>query len=159
MSPLIRGITIPLLLLPLILAICALIFRQSLLNIPVIFLILLYAFVWLWCRPYKFVLTSHNLQIVFPVWCRQIPMQSISNTRIISAKTFKQEFGWAIRIGVGGLWGGFGWLWTQNKGFVEFYISQTDNLFLIEHSNGNNLLITPTKPQEMLQIMQERRNS
>jgi hypothetical protein len=30
-----------------------------------------------------------------------------------------------LRIGVGGLWGVFGWLWTR-RGLVEVYVSRTD---------------------------------
>jgi hypothetical protein len=92
------------------------------------------------------------------MWSRNIPIERVSNIRIITAKTFMKEFGWAIRIGAGGLWGGFGWLWTKNKGFVEFYISTTNYLVIIEHSNKKNLLITPNNPEQMLKIIQEIRS-
>lgn len=158
MSPLIRGITIILLLLPIIFGIIGILFKQSALNLTAILLILIYSFVWLVCKPSQFIITSNNLQIVFPVWSRNIPIERISNIRIITAKTFTKEFGWAIRIGAGGLWGGFGWLWTKKKGFVEFYISTTDYLIIIEHSNQKKLLITPNNPEQMLKIIQEIRS-
>jgi hypothetical protein len=58
-----------------------------------------------------------------------------------------------MRIGVGGLWGGFGWLWTAKKGFLEFYISRAEGLILIELRQGNPLLITPENPERFRELL------
>lgn len=47
-----------------------------------------------------------------------------------------------MRIGIGGLWGGFGWLWP-GRGLVNFYVSRSDGLVLIERMSARPLLITP----------------
>ena len=63
-----------------------------------------------------------------------------------------QELGKTMRIGVGGLWGGFGWLWTR-RGLVNFYVSRSDGLVLIERRTARPILITPEKPEMMLQAL------
>lgn len=57
-----------------------------------------------------------------------------------------------MRVGVGGLWGGFGWLWTQRQGALEFYISRSTGLVLLERPAGRSLLITPDRPAEFVAI-------
>lgn len=56
-----------------------------------------------------------------------------------------------MRIGAGGLWGGFGWLWTSRKGMVEFYVSRTDGFVLITRPNHLDILITPSTPEAFLE--------
>ena len=59
----------------------------------------------------------------------------------------------AGRIGVGGLWGGFGWLWTRGRGMVEFYVSRTDGLVIVERRGGRALLFTPQDPEEFVDAL------
>ncbi len=155
MSPLIKGFTIALWLLPLFFGILTLVSRESILLIIFIILITLYGAVWLWCRPTRFVVSDNYIEIVFPGWRRLIPMQDVSGIRIINKDTFGQEFGWAVRIGVGGLWGGFGWLWTNRGGFLEFYISQLDEFVLISRLKGKSLLITPVNPSQLVETVEQ----
>jgi hypothetical protein len=42
----------------------------------------------------------------------------MSTARLISVLS---EVGWSMRVGAGGLWGGFGWLWTERRGIVQMY--------------------------------------
>lgn len=153
MSPFIKVLTILLWLLPLFFGLLAVVSHDWSTGIIFLFLIAIYGAVWLWCRPSHFAVERNYLEIVFPGWQRRIPMQDISNIRIINQETFRQEFGWTIRIGVGGLWGGFGWLWTSRRGFLEFYISQVDRFILIERLTGNNLLITPENRSQFLETI------
>jgi hypothetical protein len=153
MSPTIKGMTIVVLVLPLIFGVWALITHEPVSGGVFLFLIALYGSVWVWCRPYRFVITHSYLEIVFPGWRRRIPVGDISCIRLINKETFCQEFGWAIRIGVGGLWGGFGWLWTGKRGLVEFYISQLNEFVLVERSQGKSLLITPENPNQLVEAV------
>ena len=155
MSPLIKGLTIALWLLPLFFGTLTLEEREWVMLIIFLILITLYGAVWLWCRPSRFVVSDNYIEIVFPGWRRPIPMQDVSGVRIISKETFGIEFGWAVRIGVGGLWGGFGWLWTYRGGFLEFYISQLDEFVLISRLKGNSLLITPVNPYQLVETVSE----
>jgi len=108
------------------------------------FLFVLYGTVWLFCRPKGFEISGDALAIAFPAWTRKIPLRTIQGVSELGAADFKKRYGWAMRIGVGGLWGGFGWLWTSRGGYVEFYVSRTDGLVMIERADGNNILITPS---------------
>jgi len=52
--------------------------------------------------------------------------------RILDKPDVKKELGSALRIGVGGLFGGFGLLWTSRRGLIRFYIARLDNFVMID---------------------------
>ena len=158
MSSLIRGITIFLWLLPLLLGGIAFHFHLFSLAIVALLLIVLYGVIWSGCRPSRFLLTPQSFEIIFPLWRRRIPLSDVARISHINGGQFQQQFGWALRIGVGGLWGGFGWLWTSRKGLVEFYISQLSQFILIERYAGHPLLITPTNPNQLISMLKKLRN-
>jgi hypothetical protein len=155
MSPLILWLTGFLCLVPAGLAAAALATGSRVLWIPALGTALLYAGVWLACRPSRFVVSEQGLDLVFPVWTRSIAAGDLTGVRLVSAEAFRAEFGRALRIGVGGLWGGFGWLWTSQRGFVEFYVSRTDGLVFAERRSGRPLLLTPEQPAAMVRALTE----
>ena len=155
MSPLIKGVTIALWLLPLFFGVNALWTRSLEIGIIFVFLIALYVAVWLFCRPSQFVIDPDNLEIQFPLWRRKVPIKDISTVHIDDRTDFEREFGWAVRIGVGGLWGGFGWLWTQRQGLIEFYISRLDRFIVINRLTEKTLVITPSNSSLFLNTLRE----
>jgi len=58
-----------------------------------------------------------------------------------------------MRVGAGGLWGAFGWLWTTKRGTVQMYISRTDNFVWIERRSERPWLITPERPEQFVAAM------
>jgi hypothetical protein len=58
-----------------------------------------------------------------------------------------------MRVGAGGLWGGFGWLWTQRRGIVQMYVSRTDDFVWIERPGERSWLITPERPKAFVRAM------
>lgn len=154
MSPLIRGLTLILLALPPIFGVWAIISNQPVAFLVFWLLIGLYGATWLGARPSHFEISQDAIQIVFPIWRRWLPMKDIAQVRVLTMAGFQQELGFAIRIGVGGLWGGCGWLWTTRRGFVEFYISTLDDFVLIERSNGSCILISPEYPDRFADAFQ-----
>jgi hypothetical protein len=58
-----------------------------------------------------------------------------------------------MRVGAGGLWGGFGWLWTQRRGIVQMYISRTDGFVWIERIGDRPWLITPDEPEKFVRAL------
>lgn len=142
MSGPIRLMTAYLLLLPLLFLVCAWFFLSSLALVALL-LAALYAWVWVRFRPTEFVIGSDRLEIRWPLKHRSIPQSSIAKVQVINAHQLRQEMGWALRIGAGGLWGGFGWLWTKNRGLVQMYVSRTEDLVLIERTIDRPLLTTP----------------
>lgn len=159
MSPLIRGLTIAVLSLPIVLLGMAFVLQNVRLAGIAALLALLYAGVWLGCRPVYFRVTDRHLVIVFPVWQRVIPLATITQTQLLNLDQFQQRCGHlALRVGVAGLWGGFGWLWTNKAGWLEFYVSRADQMVLVERSGHLPVLITPQSPDHFIDVLGARRD-
>ncbi len=151
MSRLIIGLTTIVLALPVIFIVVGLLSPvRSVLWGAAAFVVVLCAAVWLFCRPTRFEISSGALALIWPLRRRVIPRTNIASARVIGRGELRKELGWAIRVGVGGLWGGFGSLWTSRRGSVEFYVSRTDGLVWIERRDGRPLLITPANPEGFL---------
>lgn len=146
MSPLVLTLTVLLLALPLAF-LAGPLFGKRLLPIPALFLIVIYAWVWLRFRPSRFIVRRGALQVIWLLKRREIPREDISNVRVVDRQALKREIGWGMRIGAGGLWGGFGWLWTKRRGIVQMYVSRTDRFVWIERAGGRPWLITPERPE------------
>ena len=104
--------------------------------------LVLYAAVWLFWRPTAFEVDGSGLRILWPLRVRTIPAREIAEAAVLSREAFRREFGWGMRIGAGGLWGGFGWLYTS-KGLLGLYVSRTDRVVLVRLRTGRPLLVTP----------------
>jgi hypothetical protein len=146
MSPLVLTLTLLLLALPLTFFVGAL-FGRRLLVVPGVLIITIYAWVWLRFRPGRFTVHHGGLQVIWPLKRREIPREDISNVRILDRHELKREIGWGMRIGAGGLWGAFGWLWTKRRGIVQMYVSRTDRFVWIERAGRRPWLITPERPE------------
>jgi hypothetical protein len=155
MDGLIRGLTVFLLALPAVLALAGAASGQQRPLLAVAGLMaLVYVAVWLWWRPTRFELSEDSLDIVFPARRKSTPRSAIVSARPFTVQSMRSELGFPLRIGVGGLWGGFGWLWTTRRGLVEFYVSRTDGMVFIERRGAHPLLITPADPEELLRALQ-----
>ncbi|HOK77157.1 MAG TPA: PH domain-containing protein [Verrucomicrobiota bacterium] len=152
MSLLIRALTVLLLALPPVLVVYALLGKRML-AWPAAFLIGLYALVWLWFRPIRFVVHRGGIRVVWPLRHCEIPREDIASARVVDRRELQSEIGFALRIGVGGLWGGFGWLWTTRRGLVRMYITRTDRFVWIERVGGRLWLITPENPDEFVRAL------
>ncbi len=120
----------------------------------VLTLLAIYATVWFYWRPGSFLVSAQGLEVIFPLRRRFTAASDITGCRLVSREEFKSHFGRAARVGAGGLWGGFGLLWTQHQGWVEFYVSRCDDFLLIERQNQKPLLISPERPEEMLAALE-----
>jgi hypothetical protein len=152
MSPLIRVLTLVLLALPPALAVIS-ISDTRLLAVPALFLAATYAWIWLRFRPSRFVVHSQVLEVIWPLKHRELSCDEISNVRLVDGQTLRTETGWAMRIGAGGLWGGFGWLWTKRKGMVQMHVSRTDGFVWIDRKAGRPWLITPENPEAFVRAL------
>ena len=102
----------------------------------------LYASVWLWWRPSAFEVSPAGLRIQWPLRARSIRARDLAEGVVLTRDAFRREFGWGMRIGAGGLWGGFGWLYTR-KGLLDLYVSRTDRVVLVRLHAGRPLLVSP----------------
>jgi hypothetical protein len=114
------------------------------------FFALIYAWIWFRFRPTAFVITPNTLEIIWPMKRRSISRSGIQAVRLVDSAMLKREIGRGARVGAGGLWGGFGWLWTSRRGIVQMYISRTDYLVWIERGNERPWLISPERPVEFV---------
>ncbi len=110
------------------------------------FILVLYAFTRAWLRPRRFVLTDQSLRIEWPLRTRVVQRASIGAAEAIAPREFRATYGWGMRFGAGGLWGGFGLLVTRN-GTLAMYISRLDGLVLVPVQGDRTLLITPKDPE------------
>lgn len=152
MDTMIRNITLVLLALPVLFVLSA-VFSRAFLIAPTILVVAIYFWIWLRFRPTQFVVRQDVLEVIWPLKRRQIARDTIADVRIINGCDLKQQVGWGMRVGAGGLWGGFGWLWTQRRGIVQMYISRINELVWIDRTTGRPWLISPERPQEFVQAL------
>jgi hypothetical protein len=152
MSPFIRWLTVALMSIPVLFLLSPLFLQgQPMWSGVGLVLAGLYGAIWIWWRPTRFDLSPGGVHIIFPGRRRTIALREVARCRPVTREDFRGEFGLPIRIGAGGLWGGFGWLWTSKRGLVDFYISRTDGLVLLERRSARPILITPENPRGMVE--------
>jgi hypothetical protein len=155
MSPSILVLTGVLLALPLAFLGLAALLMPLLLG-PAVFILAIYAWIWLRYRPTAFVVHPRALEVTWPLRRREIPHDDISAVRVIDRQTLRRETGWGVRVGAGGFFGGFGYLWTTNRGLVRMYVSRTDRFVWIERKSDRPWLITPDQPDAFVRAMAAR---
>jgi Bacterial PH domain len=152
MSPLILVLTLILLAIPFAF-LASIAVGRSLLSAPALLVIGIYAWVWLRFRPSTFIVRPDAIEVEWPLKRRRIPRDDIAGVRLLQQGELRREVGWGARLGAGGLWGGFGWLWTSRRGIVQMYISRTDQFVWIERKNSRPWLITPEEPEAFVRAV------
>jgi hypothetical protein len=117
------------------------------------FVALVYGSVYFVFRPTRFEVDDAALRIVWPVRARRIAKASITEARRLSSAAFRKEYGYGMRIGAGGLWGGFGLLRTKRATF-SMWISRTDDFVIVRLNDGRPLLLTPEEPVAFVEAVQ-----
>jgi hypothetical protein len=145
MSPLFAWMTYALFGLPVALLSAPLVTGEYVLAAPGLLVIGIYAWIWLWFRPTRFEVSSAGVDVVWRLRRERIPREAIVATRPIDRAALRQEAGWGMRVGAGGVWGAFGWLWTTKRGIVRMYISRLDGLVWME-TTDRPWLVTPAQP-------------
>ena len=117
------------------------------LTLPALLMAAVYAWVWLRFRPQAFVVRPDALEVIWPLKRERVPFAAMSDIQLIDRHELRRRTGYAIRVGAGGLWGGFGWLWSTRRGVIRMYISRVDQFVWIECSGNRPWLITPERPE------------
>jgi Bacterial PH domain len=120
---------------------------------PGLLVIALYMWIWLRFRPSEFVIGPQALEVLWPLKRRVILRSDIAAVRMVDRQELRELIGWGMRVGAGGLWGGFGWLWTSRRGIVQMYVSRTNDFVWIERKNDRPWLITPERPLDFVQAL------
>lgn len=159
MSWLIAGLTYPLLALPVVFAALAAAGSgpaASVLGLTAVFVALIYAFIWTFMRPTRLVLTDRELRVEFPLRVRRYDRRTLTGARALTSRELRAEAGWAMRIGAGGLWGGFGALATQRRGTLDMYITRHDRFVLVERGPLPGLLLSPDPEERFVAMLAAR---
>ncbi|RIK07260.1 MAG: hypothetical protein DCC49_10525 [Acidobacteria bacterium] len=114
-----------------------------------VFIVGTFAWTWVRFRPTTFVLGSNAMEVIWPAKRRQVTYASMRSVRIATSRELKDLVGFGMRVGAGGLWGAFGWLWTTKRGIVQMYISRLDRFVWIERDD-RPWLITPERPDDFV---------
>jgi len=109
---------------------------------------LLYLGVYLYSRPLRFEVDEQALTVVWCVRRRRIARSAVRSVTPLGMEGFK------ARIGVGGLWGMFGWLWTSQEGLLDVYVSRTDGWVIAEIEGARPLVLSPERPAEFVAVLQ-----
>ena len=100
-----------------------------------------------------FVVHPRTLEVTWPLKRREIPRDDIQAVRVIDRPTLRREVGWGMRVGAGGLFGAFGYLWTTKRGLVRMFVSRTDRFVWIERKSERPWLITPDQPDAFVRAL------
>jgi hypothetical protein len=152
MCRVIRALTLALAAVAVSLAIAAAL-GARVLAVPAVLLLLGYAWVWTRFRPTAFIVHPEALEIEWPLKRRRIARAEISAVRLMARPELRREVGWGMRIGAGGLWGGFGWLWTSRRGIVQLHVSRLDRFVWIERGTARPWLLTPESPEAFVRAL------
>jgi hypothetical protein len=149
MCPFLRRLTIVLLLLPVVFVVAGVAGPHALLLAALV-LLLTYGWIWSRFRPTTFVVHADSLEVIWPLKRVRIPRDGISSVRQVDRQELRRAVGWGMRVGAGGLWGGFGWLWTSRRGIVQMYVSRLDRFVWIERGKERPWLITTERTEEFV---------
>jgi hypothetical protein len=152
MCPLLRRLTLVMAALPPVLLVAGMVGPRALL-VPAMLVLLIYGWVWARFRPSAFVVQPDSLEVIWPLKRRRIPRAEVSSARVVDPEELRREVGWGMRVGAGGLWGGFGWLWTSRRGIVQMYVSRLDRFVWIERGRKRPWLITPDRAEEFVRAL------
>ena len=118
------------------------------------FLVSIVASVWLLFRPLWFDLSPRGLHIRWPLRWKLIPLARIKGAEIASAAEMTSRYGSGVRVGAGGLWGGFGYR-TSNQGLLHMYISRVDYVVLVHVRHDKPWILTPRDPERFVATLRE----
>jgi Bacterial PH domain len=152
MCPLIRRLTLIMAAVPVVFLVAGAA-GARVLFVPAMLVLVIYAWVWARFRPTAFVVHPDNVEVIWPLKRRRIPRAQISDVRVVDGQELRRDVGWGVRVGAGGLWGGFGWLWTSRRGIVQMYVSRLDRFVWIERGRERPWLITPDRPEEFVRTL------
>ena len=112
--------------------------------IPVIFLLAIFF------APIKYRITESEILVKRLGPDVVIPIKNIKDIRRVD----KQAVGFCLRTwGVGGFCGSYGRFYSFKLGEFRGYLTNRENLIFIKTSNNENVMISPEKPDEFLDIV------
>jgi hypothetical protein len=99
--------------------------------------------VWVFYKPKGFVVDKDSFVIEFPMRRITVERSAIVRARALSRAELRETLGFALRVGVGGLFGVFGLLWTSKLGWVRIYATSSAGWLLVESRSQKPLIVSP----------------
>jgi hypothetical protein len=126
--------------------------------VPLIFAVLLGVFIaaaFLFA-PQSYTLTESAVIINRPVFRLKIPFESIVQMRRLD----KKDLGSVMRVaGMGGLFGFWGQFQSSTIGSFKCYMTNNDRLVLLQNSAGENIILSPSNPNDFIETAMQSKNS
>jgi hypothetical protein len=145
------GVTVPL---PFVLLAVGARFPAPLLEGVGVLFLALWGFIWFYMRPSHFEVGPAGLLVRWPWRSEFVPRHALAGAEVLSRREVKKRYGHAMRVGAGGLGGGFGLAWTR-KGFLRFYVSRIDRFVVVHCREGRDWMITPADPERFVAAIQD----
>jgi hypothetical protein len=114
-------------------------------------ILLMYVAILAYARPLRFELSDAGLCIVWPIRRLQIPWAEIEAVELVDRESFRSRYGYGMRVGSGGLFGAFGWLYASGRRF-HLYISRIDTWVLVHMRQGESWILTPEMQLDFLSL-------
>lgn len=111
------------------------------------------ALIWLYLRPSRYIVDDDGVTILWHLRRLRIPRADIEGASTIGRELLRRDFGWSARVGVGGLFGTFGLLWTSKRGWMSAYATTTQHWVLLERRDGRPILISPERPDDFVRAI------
>lgn len=108
---------------------------------------------WVYLRPSRFVVADEGMRIEWPLRTLEIERSAITHVRTMPRTEMGAVFGRTFRVGLGGLFGNFGLLWTSNRGWVSAYLTSRDTFVFVERKGARPMLISPAEPEEFVRAL------
>lgn len=158
MSPVIRGLTYAIFPLPALFLGIGLLgdtpARPIMLGVGLA-LVALWLGIWVYARPSRFEIDCAELRIVWPIRRARISRRDVASAKVVDLPGFRADFGQPVRIGAGGLFGTFGWLWGPRAGLLDVYVTNLGPWVVVERRAGRPLIISPADPEGFLRALGE----
>lgn len=148
-----RGLTAVTLPLPIVLLAVGARFPTPLLDLFGVVILALWSFIWFYLRPSHFEVGPAGLRVRWPWRSELVPRRELAGAEILPRREVKERYGYVMRVGAGGLGGGFGLAWTR-QGFLRLYVSRIDRFVVVHCREGRDWMITPADPERFVAAIQ-----
>lgn len=112
-----------------------------------VFIAAIYGWIWALMRPARYELGPSELVLASPLRRIRIPRHDLAGAQIYDLPGFRAEFGNMIRVGAGGLFGTFGWLWNRKSGRMDCYVTNLGPWVVVRRRTGRAIILSPADPE------------
>lgn len=113
----------------------------------------LVAFIALALRPRHLAVDEAGIALVFPLRELRIARADVRRVQRLDRSALRRALGFSLRVGLAGLFGSFGLMWSTRLGWISLYTTSLDDWVLIERKAARPVLISPADPAALLEAL------